>query len=72
MGFYQLKMLLYRLNFQIFLLEKNFVLIDSSAYNIQFLKNKPIFIDVLSSENIMRVIFGKDILILQQFLNPSS
>ena len=39
---------IHQLNFQIFLLEKNCVLIDASAYNIQFLNTKPIFIDVLS------------------------
>ena len=48
-GFYQLQSAaLHHLNFQIFLLEKNAVLIDASAYNIQFIGNKPIFIDVLS------------------------
>jgi|TARA_B110000211_G_C14062529_1_gene546230 ribosomal protein L11 methylase PrmA len=47
--FYQLKdAALLHLNFQLFLLEKNSVLIDSSAYNIQFIGCKPIFIDVLS------------------------
>lgn len=39
---------LHHLNFQLFLLERNCVLIDASAYNIQFINTKPIFIDVLS------------------------
>lgn len=39
---------LHHLDFQLFLLEKNCVLIDASAYNIQFINSKPIFIDVLS------------------------
>jgi len=39
---------IFHLNFQLFLLEKNAKLIDASAYNIQFRKNKPIFIDLLS------------------------
>ena len=71
-GFYQLKdAALHHLNFQIFLLEKNFVLIDSSAYNIQFLKNKPIFIDVLSIEKYNEGEFWKGhSQFLQQFLNP--
>ena len=48
-GFQQLKdAALHHLNFQIFLLERNAILIDSSAFNIQFKNNKPIFIDVLS------------------------
>ncbi len=39
---------LHHLNFQIFLLNKNCVLRDASAFNIQFIKGKPIFIDILS------------------------
>ena len=39
---------LHHLNFQIFLLEKNFTLKDASAFNIQFFANSPIFIDLLS------------------------
>jgi len=39
---------LHHLNYQIYLLEKNAILIDGSAYNIQFIGTKPIFIDVLS------------------------
>ena len=36
--------------FQSFLLENNVNLIDSSAYNVQFIDNQPIFIDVLLEE----------------------
>ncbi len=39
---------LLHLNFQIFLLNKGYVLKDASAFNIQFENNKPIFIDLTS------------------------
>ena len=39
---------LHHLNFQIFLLNLNTILRDSSAYNIQFVNSRPIFIDILS------------------------
>ncbi len=39
---------LHHLKFQIFLFDLNAVLRDASAYNIQFIGSKPIFIDVLS------------------------
>jgi len=39
---------IHHLNFQIFLLELNCVLRDSSAFNIQFYEGKPIFIDIMS------------------------
>jgi ribosomal protein L11 methylase PrmA len=39
---------LHHLNFQIFLLNRNVTLSDSSAYNIQFIDHRPIFIDLLS------------------------
>lgn len=39
---------LFHLELQIYLLKKNAKLIDASPYNIQFVKNKPIFIDILS------------------------
>lgn len=39
---------LHHLDFSLFLLELNATLIDASAYNIQFIKSKPIFIDLLS------------------------
>ena len=48
-NFHQLKeAALFHLNFQIFLLKHNYKLRDATAYNIQFIKNKPIFIDLLS------------------------
>tara|TARA_Y100000741_G_scaffold316511_1_gene262838 strand:+ start:472 stop:1866 length:1395 start_codon:yes stop_codon:yes gene_type:complete len=71
-GFYQLKTAaLHHLEFQIFLLEKNSVLIDASAYNIQFIGNKPIFIDVLSIDKYEEGDFwiGHS-QFLEQFLNP--
>jgi ribosomal protein L11 methylase PrmA len=47
--FYQLKdAAIHHLDFQIFLLKNNAILEDCSAYNIQFIESKPIFIDVLS------------------------
>ena len=39
---------IFHLDFNLFLLENNVNLIDSSAYNVQFIDNQPIFIDVLS------------------------
>ena len=39
---------LFHLDFNLFLLNHNATLIDASAYNVQFIGNKPIFIDVLS------------------------
>ena len=48
-NFYQLQAAaLHHLDFQIFLLNKGAILIDANAYNIQFIGNKPIFIDILS------------------------
>ncbi len=71
-GFYQLKeAALHHLNFQLFLLEKDAVLIDSSAFNIQFKNNKPIFIDVLSIDKYNDGDYWKGHgQFLQQFLNP--
>jgi len=71
-GFYQLKdAALHHLNFQIFLLERDAVLIDSSAFNIQFKDNKPIFIDVLSIDKYNEGEYWKGhAQFLQQFLNP--
>jgi ribosomal protein L11 methylase PrmA len=62
---------LHHLNFQIFLLERDCVLIDASAYNIQFNNTKPIFIDVLSIENYKygSYWFGHK-QFCEQFLNP--
>ena len=42
------KAAIFHLDFQLFLLELDATLIDASAYNIQFIGNNPIFIDVLS------------------------
>ena len=39
---------IHHLNFQIFLLNHDCVLRDSSAYNIQFFRGNPIFIDIMS------------------------
>ena len=39
---------MHHLNYQLFLLEKGFELIDASAYNVQFIGSDPIFIDCLS------------------------
>ena len=39
---------IHHLDFHLFLLELNATLIDSSAFNIQFIGSKPIFIDLLS------------------------
>lgn len=39
---------LHHLDFQLFLLKRNCVLKDASAYNIQFIGAKPVFIDLLS------------------------
>ena len=62
---------LHHLDFQIFLIDKGVVLIDSTAYNIQFIDNKPIFIDVLSLEKYDEGDYwvGHS-QFLKQFLNP--
>ena len=39
---------LHHLDFHIYLLDHNATLIDASAYNIQFIGSKPLFIDILS------------------------
>ncbi len=71
-SFYQLKSAaLHHLNFQIFLIDKETVLIDSSAFNIQFINHKPIFIDVLSLDKYREGDYWKGhSQFLQQFLNP--
>jgi len=62
---------LLHLNFQLFLLENGYTLSDASAYNIQFIGSKPIFIDVLSIEKYKE---GQPWLgykqFFEQFLNP--
>ena len=48
-SFYQLKSAaLHHLDFHIYLLNNEATLIDASAYNIQFIGYKPVFIDLLS------------------------
>lgn len=71
-GFYQLKSAaLFHLDFQLYLLNKNVKLIDSSAYNIQFINHKPVFIDVLSLEKYQEGEYWMGhSQFLQQFLNP--
>jgi len=71
-SFYQLKSAaLHHLNFQLFLIDKGVVLIDSSAFNIQFINHKPIFIDVLSLDKYYEGDYWKGhSQFLQQFLNP--
>ena len=71
-SFYQLKAAaLHHLNFQLFLLERGAILIDSSAFNIQFIDSKPIFIDVLSIDKYIEGDYWKGhSQFLQQFLNP--
>ena len=71
-GFNQLKdAALHHLNFQIFLLERGAILVDSSAFNIQFKNNKPIFIDALSIDKYIEGEYWKGhSQFLQQFLNP--
>src|SRR3990167_9134422 len=48
-SFYYLKdAAIHHINFQLFLLKRNMILKDASAYNIQFIGAKPMFIDFLS------------------------
>ena len=62
---------LHHLNYQIFLLENNFHLVDSSSFNIQFLGSQPIFIDALSLNPYKEGAFwyGQK-QFLEQFFNP--
>ena len=52
-------------------LENNFDLIDASAYNVQFVKNKPIFIDITSFEKLNKnsFFFGYK-QFCEQYLSP--
>ena len=62
---------IFHLNLQIFLLEKNAKLIDSSAYNIQFKNNKPVFIDILSIDKYHQGEYWKGHKqFCENFLNP--
>ena len=62
---------LHHLKFNIFLLKNNFILRDASAYNIQFIGTRPIFIDLLSiskyEENELWYGYRQ---FCMQFLNP--
>jgi ribosomal protein L11 methylase PrmA len=62
---------IHHLSFQIFLLENNIQLTDSSAYNIQFVGNRPIFIDCFSLSSYKEGDFwyGQK-QFYEQFLNP--
>jgi ribosomal protein L11 methylase PrmA len=62
---------IHHLNYQTFLLEKGFELIDASAYNVQFIRGKPIFIDCLSLNKYQEGSpwFGHN-QFCEQFLNP--
>lgn len=62
---------IFHLDLQIFLLEKNAKLIDSSAYNIQFKNNKPILIDILSIDKYHKGEYWKGHRqFCENFLNP--
>ena len=62
---------IFHLDLQLFLLEKGAKLIDASAYNIQFKKLKPIFIDVLSIDKYKEGEFwGAHKQFCENFLNP--
>ncbi|MBF0191387.1 MAG: 50S ribosomal protein L11 methyltransferase [Magnetococcales bacterium] len=62
---------LLHLDFQRFLLEKNAILTDATAYNVQFIGSKPVFIDALSlaayQEGQFWLAHGQ---FCEQFLNP--
>ena len=47
----------HHLIFQIFLLENNIQLTDSSAYNIQFIGSKPMFIDFFSLSEAIKIFY---------------
>lgn len=62
---------LFHLDFQITLLEKDYVLVDATAYNIQFVGSSPVFIDLLSIDKYQEGQFWyghKQF--CEQFLNP--
>jgi len=62
---------LHHLDFNIFLIEKNFQLSDATAFNIQFIENKPIFIDAMSIEKYEEGSnWNGHNQFCQQFLNP--
>ena len=58
MSFTQLKeSAIFFLDLYLDALENNFDLIDASAYNVQFVKNIPIFIDITSFEKLNKKSF---------------
>ena len=62
---------IFHLELQIFLLKKNFVLKDASAFNIQFIGNKPVFIDFTSIEQYVEGEYWKGYKqFCENFLNP--
>ena len=62
---------LHHLDFNIFLIENNFQLSDATAYNIQFIGSKPIFIDAMSIEKYEEGSnWNGHNQFCQQFLNP--
>ena len=62
---------LHHLRFNIFLIEKNFQLIDASSYNIQFIGNRTTFIDAFSVDNYIEGSnWDGHNQFCQQFLNP--
>jgi ribosomal protein L11 methylase PrmA len=62
---------LHHLDFQIFLLERGFVLSDASSYNIQFVGPTPVFIDLLSIQPYVEgEIWQGHRQFCEQFLNP--
>ncbi len=71
-SFHQLKAAaLHHLDFQLFLLENDAVLSDATAYNVQFVGSKPIFIDLLSIRPYKKGEFwGGYRQFCEQFLNP--
>lgn len=71
-SFQQLKdAAIFHLDFQIFLLDQNYVLKDASAFNVQFECNRPIFIDVTSIiPYIEGDVWGSHDQFCREFLNP--
>ncbi len=62
---------LHHLNFQLWLLERDAVLSDATAYNIQFIGSKPVFIDLLSLRRYREGEFWSGHRqFCEQFLNP--
>lgn len=71
-GFLQLKSAaLLHLDLQIFALNHNVILKDSSAYNVQFIGSKPVFIDFLSFRQYQEGEYWEGHMqFCEQFLNP--